>query len=447
MKPYLSYIRRFCVLLLAALLNIAAGQAHRGWKEVRVRSKITHVQPMTGLVLWPHQAKALHSEYAQAIQLEFAYCLPCKVVKGCDVDRTIQYDWTWFDRILDDVASRGHQLIARFRYEYPGSRDVNRDVRGATAVPQYIKQRDDYHETFNDVQGDGPTFYADWSCAELQRFTLQFYSDFAARYAHDCRLAFLEVGFGHWSEYHIYGTPLELGRNFPSKSFQKRFFEHMQQVMTDIPWVVGIDAGERRYSPLPDDDSFDAMTFGQFDDSFMHKGHEIGSGSGYNEKMWKASGVRWKQGPCGGEVSYYDRRDQREFLNPDGLYGHTWEEQATKYHMTFVIANDAPTGPYGTATRFASAGMAAGYRFCITECRTNGRQTKLSVTNRGIAPIYRDAYFAIGDARSAVSLKSLLPGDTLTVSIDAPLSLKKDSPSLHIVSDAILPVQQIQYEY
>lgn len=448
MKPYTPYVCRCCAVLLAVLLNLAVGQARRAWKAVDVPSAVTHVQPMTGLVLWPHQARALHGEYAEAIQLEFAYCLPCWVVTGCEADGTIRYDWRWFDDILDDVASRGHQLVARFRYEYPGSRDVDRSVRGATAVPQYIKEQPGYHETFNDVEGDGPTFYADWSNAELQRFTLQFYTDFAARYAHDNRLAFLEVGFGHWSEYHIFGTSLELGRNFPSKAFQKRFFEHLQHVMTDIPWVVGIDAGERRYSPLPDDGSFAAMSFGLFDDSFMHRGHELSTGSGYNERMWQASGrgTRWQKGPCGGEVSYYDRRDQREFLNPEGLYGHTWEEQAGKYHLTFIIANDAPSGPYGTAARFSQAGMAAGYRFCVTDCRTDGRQTQLTVTNRGIAPIYRDAYFAIGEERSATSLRGLLPGDTITVSIAAPLSGKKDAPPLRIVSDAILPTQQIQFE-
>lgn len=440
---------RFFLIVMAALLYCGDGMARRTWRQVAITPPaVSHVQPMTGLVLWPHQAKALHDTHALAIQLEFAYCLPCRVVTGCEADGTIRYDWTWFDNILEDVASRGHQLIARFRYEYPGSRDVDRQVRGATAVPAYIKALPDYHETFNEVEGDGPTFYADWSHRELQRFTLQFYTDFAARYAHDNRLAFLEVGFGHWSEYHIYGTPLRLGVNFPDKAFQKRFFLHLQQVMTDIPWVVGIDAGERRYSPLPDDDSFGAMTFGLFDDSFMHKGHELTTGSGYNERMWLANGkgTRWQQGPCGGEVSYYDRRDQREFLNPEGLYGHTWEEQAAKYHLTFIIANDAPSGPFGTAERFALAGMAAGYRLRLTDCRTNGRQTQVTVTNTGIAPLYRDAYFAIGDVRSDSSLKGLLPGDTLTVTIPAPLTESQPSTQgLHITSDALLPGQEIQF--
>lgn len=76
---------------------------------------------------------------------------------------------------------------------------------------------------------------------------MQFYTDFAKRYSHDPRLAFLEVGFGHWSEYPIYGTKLQLGRNFPSKLFQRQFFEHLDTTMADIPRAVSIDAVDKTY--------------------------------------------------------------------------------------------------------------------------------------------------------------------------------------------------------
>lgn len=442
MNQFLRFTAKHSLFVLFCIYSLMC-QGVR-WRDVPLRSSVTHVQPMTGLVLWPHMVRELHQGYGASIQLEFAYCLPCKVVTGCSDDGTIQYDWTWFEHILDDVASRGHQLVARFRYEYPGSRDVDRHVRGATAVPDYIKVRDDYEETYNDVPGDGPTYYADWRNEELQRFTLQFYRDFAARYAHDSRLAFLEIGFGHWSEYHIYGTNLQLGCNFPSKAFQRTFLLSLPSAMQGLPWVIGIDAGDRRYSPVPDDEDLLGLVHGVFDDSFMHKGHELSTGHGYNERMWQASGgtAKWQAGPCGGEVSYYSRDDQRCFLNPDGMYGHTWEEQSSKYHLSFIIANDAPHGEYGTASRFREAGMAIGYRFRVTACQTNGRKTRITVTNQGVAPLYRDAYFAIGDVRSATSLSGLLPGDTLTVTI--PASTAAGTP--HIVSDAILPTQDIEYD-
>jgi hypothetical protein len=31
-----------------------------------------------------------------------------------------------------------------------------------------------------------------------------------------------QVGFGHWSEYHIWGTPYKFGKNFPSYQYQAK---------------------------------------------------------------------------------------------------------------------------------------------------------------------------------------------------------------------------------
>lgn len=408
--------------------------------RVAVSSRVDAVQPMTGLVMWPSHGRI--NEYKSSISLEFHYCLPCKVVTG-KKDGKIQYNWSYLENILNDIASRGHQAIIRFRYEYPNSTDVDGKA-GTTAVPQYIKNLSDYHETYSkNPGGDGPTYYADWSNSELQWFTKQFYTDLAARYNEDPRIAFLEVGFGHWSEYHTYGTTPKLGTNFPSKAYQKEFFLHLASVVR-IPWLVSIDAADDAYSPVVADKTLMALSFGLFDDSFMHKGHEIGSSDGYNEENWNAigKGTRWQTGVCGGEVSYYTSNDQKNFLNPAGMYGHTWEEMAKKYHISFMIANDAPSGSYGTTARFKSAGMASGYCFRVTECKTDNTQTFVTVTNEGVAPLYRDAYFAIGDVRSSTSLAGLLPGASKTVVIPAGLSSGTD---LHIVSPYILTSQQIQF--
>ena len=430
---------------MAFLIVVVATCQAQSWQSVSLTRQITHPQPMTGLVLWPDEARDRNATYGETIQLEFSYCLPCKVVTGCKDDGTIEYDWSWFDALLDDVASRGHQLIARFRYEYPSGTDVD-GKKGTTAVPDYIKQRPDYTETYSkNPGGDGPTYYADWSNTELQRFTLQFYTDLALRYGHDARLAFIEVGFGHWSEYHIYGTKLELGKNFPSKDFQKRFFQHMSTVMTDIPWAVSIDAADDEYSPVTSDDELMALHFGLFDDSFMHKNHEIGTADGYNEECWNAigRGTRWQTGVCGGEISYYSSNDQKNFLNPNGLYGHTWAEQAAKYHITFMIANDAPRGGVATPERFREGSLATGYRFVVKQCQTNGTATRLLVANEGIAPLYRDAWFAIGDIRSTTSLRGLLPGEECWMEI--PTAPSTNASDIRIACDCILPQQSIEF--
>ena len=154
--------------------------------------------------------------------------------------------------------------------------------------------------------------------------------------------------------------------------------------------------------------------------------------------------MRWQTGVCGGEISYYSPNDQKSFLSPDGLYGHTWAEQAAKYHITFMIANDAPNGGVATPPLFREASMATGYRFVVKQCQTNGIITRLLVSNQGVAPLYRDAWFSIGGIRSATSLRGLLPGQELWVEIPAvPAAYGQD---IHIESNCILPGQSIEFE-
>ena len=401
---------------------------------VSISSRVDAVQPGTGLVLWSENARERNADYGKTISLEYAYCLPCKVVKG-KVGDAIQYDWSSFNKWLSDVASRKHQAVVRFRYEYPGERSVDGNP-GTTAVPDYIKALPDYHETYFENE-DGPTWYADWTNPELQWFTKQFYADFNAAYRNDPRIAFVEVGFGHWSEYHIFGTPLQPGVNFPSDAYQKEFLTYLAGAL-DIPWLISIDAAES--SPVVGDASLMALTFGLFDDSFMHKDHE----GDYNENCWNAigKGTRWQKGACGGEISYYTSADQKNFLNPAGMYGVTWEQASAKYHISFMIANDAPSGQYGTSTRFKEASMACGYHFALTGLYANDKTTAAYVTNTGIAPIYRDAYLAVAGVRSETSLRGLLPGDTLLVFIDKPTAVT----DLTIESDYILPGQKIQFD-
>ena len=428
------------MLILAVLAASACEPTTRpaelddSYVPVSIQSKVDAVQPSTGLVLWSDNARERNAAYGKSISLEYAYCLPCKVVTGKE-NGEIRYDWSSFESWLRDVASRKHQAVVRFRYEYPGERSVDGNP-GTTAVPAYIKALEDYNETFYENE-DGPTWYADWTNKELQWFTKQFYADFNAAYKNDPRIAFVEIGFGHWSEYHIYGTPLRPGVNFPSDAYQKEFLTYLGGVL-EIPWLISIDAADS--SPVVGDATLMGLVFGLFDDSFMHKDHE----GDYNEECWDAigKGTRWQTGACGGEISYYTSSDQKNFLNPAGMYGVTWEQASAKYHISFMIANDAPRGQYGTATRFKEASMACGYHFALTGLYANDERTAACVTNTGIAPIYRDAYLAVDGVRSTTSLKGLLPGDTLLVYVDK-VTTGRD---VTIASDYVLSGQTIQFD-
>jgi len=429
-----AFFLMLLTLAVACEQTVIPAELDKSFAPVSIQCQVDAVQPGTGLVLWSENASNRHAAYGKTISLEYAYCLPCKVVTGKD-NGVVRYDWSSFNSWLKEVASRGHQAVVRFRYEYPGERSVDGQP-GTTAVPDYIKALTDYKETFYENE-DGPTWYADWTNTELQWFTKQFYADFNAMYKNDPRIAYVELGFGHWSEYHIYGTPLQPGVNFPSDAYQKEFLTYVAGVL-EIPWLISIDAADS--SPVVKDAALMALTFGLFDDSFMHKDHE----GDYNENCWNAigKGTRWQTGACGGEISYYTSADQRNFLNPAGMYGVTWEQASAKYHISFMIANDAPGGQYGTPERFKEASMACGYHFALTGLYANEKQTAAYITNTGVAPLYRDAFLAVDGVRSTTSLKGLLPGDTLLVYIDKPTS----GSDLTIASDYILPAQTIQFD-
>lgn len=379
---------------------------------------------MTGLVLWAdsHNQSPLKTT-DEFIQLEFAYVRPSDVVTG---DNT--YNWTSLDNLLEQVSVRGKQAIIRWYYVYPG--------KTTTGVPNYIKNYSDYNETIETSEGS-PTAFPDWSHAELKQAHLDFYTAFAARYDKDPRIAFLQVGFGLWSEYHIYDPGVRFGENYPSLAFQKQFAEHMDNVFDNLHWSISKDAGYEENGPYHNDSNLRALQFGIFDDSFMHENH-----ADYNEAMWNVFNhtQRYKKSPHGGELSYYSTFDQQHALDQAGMYGRTYEALSAKFHISYMIGNDQPS--YQSNQRIKEAGMANGYKFHITAFKASLTRSTVTVINRGIAPIYYDAYLTVNGKRAEESLKGLLPNESLTVEIGS----GGTAPVLTIESDRLVAGQKIQFE-
>lgn len=374
---------------------------------------------MTGIVLWTDSEKVA----TDAIQLEFRYCGYNEVV-----DAQGNYDFSKIDRVLDQVAARKHQAILRFYYEYVGK---------PTTVPDFIKRRSDYKETIGKSEGQ-VTHFSDWSNAALQQFTLDFYTKLAERYDNDPRLAFLETGFGLWAEYHIYDGPNKLGAQFPDKLFQTKFLKHMNSQFKRTPWMISVDAVDSQYSPLKEIPELLAMNFGVFDDSFLCKQH-----AKVNAVNWKEMRPeRWQLAPGGGEFSYYNNRDQKMALSPTGPNGVSFEKAAAHFHISFMIGNDQTK--YQSMQRIEQAGLATGYRFRIVSAQRSNNLVRLEVTNTGVAPLYRDAYFASSKQRSTQSLKGLLPGKRLTIELED--HDRKLPETLSIECGSLVPGQAIEFD-
>ena len=364
----------------------------QNYERVALQSKITSVQPMTGLVLW-NTSDYNKKDY---IQLEYSYMLYNEVCKQKDV-----FDWTPMDKLLQEVASRGHQAVVRFRYTYPGK---------TSAVPDYIKALADYEQITAKSEGRD-TEFPDWRHPELQRFHKEFHRRFAERYDNDPRLAFVQTGFGLWAEYHIYDGKFIMGQTFPSHDFQREFMLGMDEWFEDCSWSISIDAGDGTYGPFEKYPELLGLHFGNFDDSFMHEFH-----GEYNTEMWTIFGQdRYKHSPCGGEFSYYSTYDQQHCLDKAGMYGRTFESEAEKFHMSYTLANDQPR--YQKDARLKEVSMSMGYKFTILDYRVEGTNAAVLISNTGVAPIYRDAYVAVGGVRGEVNLRNLMPGEQTWVHI------------------------------
>jgi hypothetical protein len=395
-------------------------EVQEGGVSVPLEASITHVQPMTGIVLW-NTSSAVRQRY---VQLEYSYMLYSDVCREKDV-----YDWSPVEKILKEAAGRGHQVVLRFRYTYPGY---------SCAVPDYIKSWPGYEATNAKSEGRN-TEFPDWRCDELQRFHMEFHRRFAERYDKDPRLAFVEIGFGLWAEYHIYDGPFIAGRTFPSKAFQAEFIRAMDDWFHDTPWCISIDAADPKYGPFDAEPALLEGKFGNFDDSFMSKDHDD-----YNLSSWRFFGEeRYRRAPLGGEFNYYTRADQEHALDKEGMHGRTFEGEVARFHMTFIIGNDQPR--YKPMDRIKEASMSMGYRFAVKDFLVKkGKGAAVCVENTGVAPIYRDAYVAVNGIRGTYNLRKLMPGERAWIRIEN--GSTPATPALTIECDHLVPGQRIGYE-
>jgi hypothetical protein len=398
-----------CVFLAVTCLcsHPIAGDSFR---PIPLDSRITQVQPMTGIVMWEDS----ENSHTEAIALEYSYLRYDDVVKAKG-----EYDWSAVERKLSSIASRKHQAVLRFYETWPGRQ---------TTVPEYIKALPDYQETRAESERR-ETAFPDWSNPEYQRFFLEFYQRFAGKYDNDPRLAFLEVGFGLWAEYHIYSGPEELGKTFPSKEFQAQFLRHLASALKKTPWMISQDAHEESRTPFAAQRELLELEFGVFDDSFAQAWQP-----GYNLEGWEFFGRdRWQRSPCGGEILFRNRQREEQVSA-------AWATEAANFHITFMICEQWPR--WTTMERICEHGLACGYKFKITAFEVSDTAARVTVTNTGAAPIYYDAFVAVNGVRAQESLKGLLPGEDRQFTVASGGA----DPKLTIECDRLVAGQRIEFE-
>lgn len=88
--------------------------------------------------------------------------------------------------------------------------------------------------------------------------------------------------------------------------------------------------------------------------------------------------------------------------------------------------------------------MSMGYSYQILDYRVKGDKAVVCVANKGVAPIYRDAYVSVGGHKGEYSLAGLMPGQYEWVLIQGPGVSSEVKPE--IVCEHLVPGQKIEYD-
>ncbi len=242
--------------------------------------------PLKGLV--PYQAD-VRSRFPHS--LEFNYIAYASLVKGYDT-----FDWAPMERMLDDIASRGHQAVFRIYLEYPNKKGTIPDflIRDGLKIHTYIN-------TNTQPLPEAPVETPDYEDPNLRRSLKSFIAALGRKYDGDPRIGFITAGLlGTWGEWHTHP------RNdlFASKAVQTEVMDAYEAAFKTTPVLLRYPAGTDDARKAPNAE----RNFGYHDDSFAWATLATGrkQDSWFYLSVLKAAGPaaesRWKTQPIGGEI-------------------------------------------------------------------------------------------------------------------------------------------------
>lgn len=107
-----------------------------------------------------------------------------------------RYNWENVDKMLDSIASRGHQTVLRFYLDCP---------KKESGVPSYlIKEGIDTSRQYS-VYGNTDSFSPNYDDPRIQEMLVDFIKEFGSKYDGDPRIGYITAGLiGFWGEDHTY---------------------------------------------------------------------------------------------------------------------------------------------------------------------------------------------------------------------------------------------------
>ena len=352
--------------------------------------------------------------------MEFNYLPLGDLVRGPN-----EFDWGPIERLLDDIAGRGHQAVVRIYMEYPDKTD---------GIPRYLI--DDgltVHRWMNTNTAPfppKPVETPDYEDPRLRSLLRDFIAALGERYDGDPRLGFITAGLlGTWGEWHTYPRS-EL---FASKTVQTEVMDTFEGAFDRTPVLLRYPAGPDNFTYAP---NHDRPTLGYHDDSFAWATLETDrpEDDWFFMALLRDAGPgaldRWKTAPIGGEIrpELWGRIFDADPEIPEAQdFARCVRETHATWLMDTGMFRERRPGPPDRVARAIEAARSLGYTFHVVAAtlpkviEDNDLSVRFELTNRGVAPFYADWPLELAMLNqdgtivlrqpSTGGLATLLPGD------------------------------------
>ena len=390
------------ILVCGILSSVGNGQVTLPYAPAPVDN------PLRGLVPYAGEKRALFPH-----SMEFQYLPLSDVMTGPNA-----FNWQPLERLLNDVASRGHQTVFRVWMEYPG-----RD-----GIPPFLEEQGvSVTEWLNTNTAPFPPKNVrtpDYSDPRLRLALQNFIAALGKRYDGDPRVGYITAGLlGTWGEWHTYPR----GELMADKAVQTEIMDAYERHFRRTPVLLRYPAGPSSWAYAANHE----RRFGYHDDSFAWATLETGR----DEDDWffvpamKAGGPgcvdRWKTQPIGGEIrpELWGRIFDEDF---QPRQQQSFERCVQQTHVTWLMDTGLFSGPQ-PADRIRNAQRQVqkmGYEFHVVAASVDddadGATLRFSVRNTGVAPFYHDWTWQVGTLRGQqadrvadtdMDVQKLLPGE------------------------------------
>lgn len=360
---FIAVITAGSLLLSSGAAAMSASQAGAWIAQVYATGPVDN--PLKGLVpfagTWPN----------------FPHSMEWKYIAWKDIQTgPSRFQWEPIDRLLADVAARGHHAIFRIYADYPNQ---------PYAVPAFLS--DVPRRSYTD-HGNGGRFMSyspDYDDPRLERAMLDTIKALGRRYDGDARIAFITIGFvGFFGEWQTYRPGCACDDWMPSRKTQSKI----------ITTFVKAFPRTRILARYPDV-GWTGQDVGFHDDSFAD--HTIDPPAWtFLGRMKAAKATRqWQTQPIGGELA--PRVQSCAFSAvPCTADGQDFDTSVRRTHATWLLNHYAFERGYAESDyqRAESAARRMGYDFFVSWVRHGDTtaddrlQVEVRIQNRGVAPFY-----------------------------------------------------------